>query len=261
MNEAIDTIRRYFGQSETVVVRYQGKGIGIKQFKEVFPNGINDDQRPDNLKDSPDLYIKKGNTVYIIEHFEFDCYKGSKKGSKFRTEEARIDRRFQQIVPTTEGVTALDIIKGERSYSNYLNNVKSLFNRHYEHIPDYIQNLTKAGIIEDGSEIKVVFFIEDVTPLGTRVYPRKGEYVGYTVPITLAESSEFLEFFKSKKKVDYVLSCSSVNNKDYIWFIDNSEIDEYFKITEDYHDLIFSNSTPFVIESQIEIPINNTQKK
>ena len=124
--------------------------------------------------------MKKDNIVYIIEHFEFDCYSSTRKGgSSFRLEEARIEKRIRKVIPTEEGTITHDIIVAKSSYS------------------DYIKHLSESNIIKDNDIIKVVFLIEDVSPVGTRAYNRGDGYAGEMVPIVLANCAEFLELMKS----------------------------------------------------------------
>lgn len=254
MDEAIQALMKYFGKNENATVHYYSSGNGVKRFAEVFSENILRDERPENQRDSPDLYVKKDNLVYIIEHFEFDCFRSTKKGSKFRTEEARIERDFQRIEPTNEGTISRDVIDAESSYISYVKNVTDLFNKHSRHIPEYIDHLKDCGIIQKGDTIKVGFLIEDVSPLGTTAYDRGEGYSGNMVTITLAASIEFLELMEADTSVDFVLACSKVDSYDYIWFIDREEIVEYKANTENYADMVFLNWKPNVVCGKIAIP-------
>lgn len=254
MDEAIKTLMKYFGKSENATVHFHGSGNGVKKFAELFPEYILKDERPEDQRDSPDLYVKIDNTVYIIEHFEFDCFRSTKKGSKYRVEEARIERGFKKIEPTTTGTISRDTIDAVSSYSDYINNVTKLFNNHSGHIPEYINHLKERNIIKPGDMIKVVFLIEDVSPLGTTAYERGEGYSGKMVPITLASSVEFLELMEKDPSVDYVLACSKIDDYDYIWFIDRDEIEEYKKEKIDYGNMEFLNWKPSVVCGKITIP-------
>ena len=254
MDEAIKTLMKYFGKSENATVHFHGSGNGVKKFAELFPDYILKDERPEDQRDSPDLYVKKDNTVYIIEHFEFDCFRSTKKGSKYRVEEARIERGFKKIEPTTDGTISRDTIEAESSYSDYINNVTKLFKSHSNHIPEYIKHLKERSIIKAGDMIKVVFLIEHVSPLGTCAYNLDKGYSGKMVPITLAGSIEFLELMEKDPSVDYVLACSKVDNHDFIWFIDRDEIEEYKKEKIDYANMEFLNWKPNVVCGKIAIP-------
>ena len=78
MDEALKTLMKYFGKSVNATVHFLGSGNGVKKFAELFPEYILMDERPEDQRDSPDLYVKKDNAVYIIEHFELDCFRSTK---------------------------------------------------------------------------------------------------------------------------------------------------------------------------------------
>ena len=255
MNEANSTLTRYFGKNDSTTVHYYGSGRGVTQFAELFPEHILDDIRPEDKRDSPDLYMKKDNIVYIIEHFEFDCYSSTRKGgSSFRLEEARIEKRIRKVIPTEEGTITRDIIDAKSSYSDYIKNVSALFKKHSRHIPDYIKHLSESNIFKDNDIIKVVFLIEDVSPVGTRAYNRGDGYAGEMVPIVLANCAEFLELMKSDTVVDYVIACSSIDRHDIVWFIDREDIQEYLSNAKDYAHMEFMDWKPNVVSAQIAIP-------
>ena len=41
--------------------------------------------------DAPDMLVRKDNIALIIEHFEFDSYRVTRKGSQNRREQSRIE--------------------------------------------------------------------------------------------------------------------------------------------------------------------------
>ena len=74
------------------------------------------------------------------------------------------------------------------------------------------------------------------------------------MPILLPFSYEFLSFLKLHKDVDYVLACSYGFGGKQVWFIDNAEIEEYFKYTVDYKNMRFLDMKPFVRGTVISVP-------
>lgn len=251
-SEVYETLFKYFGHNETNTVRFFGNGNSVKKLFDLLPEHLRDDIRPEALRDAPDLYMKDGETVYIIEHFEFDCYKHKRKGgSSYRLEDARINEKVKEITPTEEGVIMHDTINAESSYDYYTKNVTALFNKHYKNIPVYIENLKRISVINNESEIKTMFLIDDVTPLGTTAYKREKGYGGEMVPITLARCIDFLELLKDKKDVNYVLACSKIESHDYIWFIDTEELDEYIDNIEDYKNMTFLSFKPHVMYGEM----------
>lgn len=116
MNEAIETLKNYFSKESNIVHFYCDDSF-VTHFAEVLSDGVSGEY------DVPDLYIKFENELWIIEHFEFDCYKSSRKGSSYKREQSRIDKAEEKIIPTTEGVVFHDTIDAESSYIDYVNNV------------------------------------------------------------------------------------------------------------------------------------------
>lgn len=243
--EAYNTLFKYFGQNDTNTVHYLGDNKAVIACGNALANS------QVVFDDAPDMYLVDNDTVYIIEHFEFDCFKRTKKGSAYRRREAIIDKEFDKIEPSEEGITFHAVIQEESSYKFFLDNIKTYFDYHYNRIPNYIENLKNKGIIRKNDRVKIIFFIEDVSPLGTIVFDRKR---GSMEPVILASSKEFLEYYKSKPNVDYIISCSQCEKYDYIWFIDRNQIEEYFNNTRDYSKMEFLNFEPNEIRFKMIIP-------
>ena len=245
MGKEIDALEKYFVNGGHL--NYYGSGVNVQS----FVNDLN----PQNIYigDAPDFYIKSDDDVLVIEHFEFDCYKASRKGSEHRQELARIQRKEDAMKPTEKGVALHETIHGESSYENYICNVTRSFNEHYSHIELYFDNLKNAGIIKDRSKVKVLFFVEDVSPLGTVVFGEQNNATGL-ITVSLAQSREFLDLLRESPLVDYVLACSSYNNEREIWFIDRSELNAYYEHVIDYSSLQFLSFKPHVISCKIFIP-------
>ena len=208
----------YKGNDETVRVL-------VELFATVSPTRYN----------APDLFFVKDRLVLIVEHFEFDCYKRTKKGSSFRSEEARIEREFNAL-PMKENSSVMHAtIDAKSSYEYYINNVKQSFDEHYDRIDTYVQNLTKIGVVKEDSDVKVMFLIDDVSPLGTMTVDNSagwGENDRH--PIVLGACKDFLDFLSERKKVNYVLACSSYGSEPYIWFINQNDLKVYQESAIDY---------------------------
>ncbi len=245
VKKELEAFRKYIAESGSMFYFGDGKSamsFGEKLKPEYFFCG-----------EAPDFYIKENDNVLIMEHFEFDCYKVTKKGSEHRREEARIQRREDAIKPTESGTTLHDVIHGDSSYDYYIENVKRSFLEHYSKIDTYILNLTKAGVINKQSVVKVVFFIEDVSPLGTTVFKREGPSDGL-IHVTLSDSREFLDLLKENDRVDYVLACSSYDNKQEVWFIDREQLNSYYENVIDYSSMQFLRFQPHVVAYKVQVP-------
>lgn len=237
-NEIEQTMMRYF-YKDGIEIHFFGQGNGAKRFLDFYQYGDK------YLGDAPDMVILKNKEALIVEHFEFDCYCANRKGSQNRKEQSRIRRASAAIIPTEEGIEFHDYIRGESSNKSYLQNVCRSFEEHYAHIPMYQDNLKNERIVDGFIKTEVMFLIEDVSPLGAEVIEREG-YSTLRIPIVLAQCKEFLDLLRERPKVDYILACSSVENNQYVWFIDQTEINRYYQNTIDYESMQFLAYTPRV---------------
>ncbi len=248
-SEAIQTLQHYFSGENGTELHYFGNGIGAKEFANLYQFGER------FVGDSLDMLIKSKRVSLIIEHFEFDCYRANHKGSQNKKEQARISRAEQKIAPTESGTLHHDQINGLSSYEFYVNNVCSNFKEHYARIPKYKKNLQAHGLISASEEVKTLFLIDDVSPLGTMTADEHG-----AMPVVLACCKEFLDLLSVSDYVDYVLACSSAGSNEYIWFIDRDEIKYYYKEIRDYASMQFLDFTPQVVGFKIIIPTTEQDK-
>lgn len=245
-NSSIIAFAKYFGTNEKNTIHFHGSEENVSAFLMVM------EKYSIKRFDAPDFYIKddRNRIVYIIEHFEIDCYKKGRKGSGFRLEESRIYKTIKELQKEYAYEEYHDIISAETSYDFYINNVIKTFEKHYNHIQLYKDNLKTFLSFNEDWQFKVVFFIEDVSPLGTQVYDRNSSEMKL---VNIASSIEFLTNFKAKEDVDFILSCSSCNNENDIWFIDRNNLDEYVNNAENYSQMQFMNWKPNVFYFQTEL--------
>lgn len=201
-------------------------------------------------RDHPDMYVISGKQLLIIEHFEFDSYPRKRgKGSEFRREESRIDRKLDELEYHENGRTLIDAIHGESSYQNYLANAKLSFTKHYGEIENYKDRLREEGILTPQSKVKVLFFIEDVSPLGS--VAGTNAWSDDTELVTLARSKEFIEFMKGHDKVDFILAAGEYSGKKFLWFIDCAQLAAYEAKAVDYESMGFVSFHPKVAGGKI----------
>ena len=129
--------------------------------------------------DAPDFYYLTDKTCYIFEHFEFDASQMSKnKGSFYKrqeneafkqidikTKERLLSKKASQDSVTSYGAFTTPI-KSNYNKEFWKINFISTFNKHYDKVEQYKNNLVDKGIINNKTKIKNVFVIEDVTELG-----------------------------------------------------------------------------------------------
>ena len=199
----------------------------------------------------PDFYFLLDNEVLIAEHFEFDSRKRNRKGSQYRKEEARIDRRLERLMMKGEKASFTDTIQGDSSYEYFIKNVSQSFEKHYSEIEQYEQTLKELNVANDSSRLKIMFIIEDVSPLGSAV--GASAWDKSVECVTLAKSKEFLGLLDCHEKVDYVLALSSWSDHQYIWLIDRKQLGVYYSEAVDYASMDFVSLRPQVAGGAIPI--------
>lgn len=180
--------------------------------------------------DRPDAYIKKDNSILIIEHFVVDEYEsyingGSKLVRKFREADKELS-----IHPLDNGWAHInDKIAENASYELYISNCKARFMQHYEKIGSYKNHLIEESIADENTNFIVCFLMEEISPLGVNM--SDGESIH---PVCLAKSKEFLEFFEEKVKVDWILSAVLLPEGYKAYFLSQAEVEICKKNTLDY---------------------------
>lgn len=246
-NELLTAINKYFSSDEGTSIKYHGTGAVAKEFADVFQFGEK------FIGDAPDMFIRKNDVAFIIEHFEFDCYRATRKGSQNRREQSRIERLEKKLIPTEAGVYFHDKIHGTSSYQDYIENVCRNFNEHYLQINTYKANLKKYGLISDSLAVQVLFLIEDTSPLGSMVVDNSNNSPSIH-SICLGACPEFLSLLGNSPDVNCVLACSMIGSTKEVWFIDRNEISEYQKESIDYSKMKFMDYEPQVSGFQFLIP-------
>jgi len=231
--ECIITLNKYFYSGSSI--KFFCKREVANEIAHLFSSRI-------QYIDRPDMIVMQDDMCLAVEHFEFDCYKKGRGGSKSKKEQDRIFRSVQQSTVDADK-KIYDEIKGESSYLNYINNVKNAFTNHYLKIPEYKKNLTNKGYINADTKVKFAFLIEDVSPLGSSVFSDDSGLQ----PVILAFCKEFLELMRRSPNVDYVISCSQINSNKYIWLITNEEINKYEENIINYANLTFIDYKPQVL--------------
>ena len=249
-NEAEDTIERYFYMDENIM-NFYGKKTVAQEVADYLSYGNR------LFDDRPDMAILCNGSCLAIEHFEFDSSQNCKnRGSKNKSEQARIERHFQEVTLSTTGILVHDEIQGKFSYEQWIKNVSTVFENHYTKIDYYKKNLIDRGFVDYSTPMKMAFLIEDTSPLGTIVHDNRGQH-----PVVLALSREFLKLMRNSPKIDFVIACSSAGTNKFIWLISKETLDEYDKNSVDYASMNFIDCTPKVLSYTIEVPREYIEQK
>ncbi|MCI8343154.1 MAG: hypothetical protein HFE25_01725 [Clostridia bacterium] len=207
---------------ETFKKRYLYKNLNSFAISNNHPNSF--DNILNALKqcknfERPDGYFfdEETATLYIFEHFEFDCSETNRNGSKLRKNISKVNNEIEseiknsaQSYNSTKAIVQGYGVKdgnstifymgkdGDKFRNNYIKNFKRQFERHSSKIQDYIDHC-KQEINATPIKILTIFVIEDITMGGT-YYKHLN---GMGEPVILPTTKQFVEIFKNSK-IDYV---------------------------------------------------------
>ena len=111
-NELLNAIKRYFSSKEGTSIYYYGTGFTAIEFDDIFQSGEK------RVMDAPDMLVRKDDIALIIEHFEFDSYRVTRKGSQNRREQSRIEGAEKERLLAGGESCFSDEIHGSSSYQN-----------------------------------------------------------------------------------------------------------------------------------------------
>jgi len=198
----------------------------------------------------PDAYIKVENEILIIEHFAIDGYDTfNGGGSKLMRNINVLQKEFDKKEASSEGVYMTKPLGVCSSYEGFLANCRTRFDQHYDQIMAYKRHLQERSIADENTKFVVCFLMDEISPLGTLTCD--GDKIH---PVCLARSREFLEYFASKKEVDWVISAVNLPDGLKPYFFSQNEIDECKKSVLEYANFQFLSSNPMVTNFKISIP-------
>lgn len=226
MNELEKIISKYLSKD--------GTGITYSNFNQEEVNKLFQNMQP---YERPDILSIYDNKIVAIEHFEFDSYKNTSKGSNYKIQENIIEQKMQTAIKSqleNNGELIIhDQIKNTSSLTRYYDNFKKVLLSHIDNISEY-----KEHIIQDlgnEKEIEVWFFAEDVTPLGSYYYRRTNNSPSLLLPF----SKDNIEIFKSHREIKgFIFGIYAMNEYKLVLMYNDSETlknlekNEYFKVDE-----------------------------
>ena len=155
MSELERIISKYLSKDETAITY---SDFNQEKVNKLFQNM--------EIYERPDILSIYDNKIVAIEHFEFDSYKNTRKGSNFKIQNNAIEKKMRNKINNElkieKEIWIQDEIKNTSSLEQYYSNFKKVLLTHIDNIPEY-----KEHIINDfgnEKEIEFWFFVEDVTP-------------------------------------------------------------------------------------------------
>lgn len=226
MSELKRIVDKYFSKKSKAITY---SIFNQDEVNKLFQNMISY-ERPDILS----IYDKK---IVAIEHFEFDSYKNTSKGSNFKIQDNIIERRMKNEIETglreKDEIIVHDQIEDTSSLTQYYNNFKKILQSHIENIPEYKEHI----IQEYGAdrELEFWFFAEDVTPLGSYYYRRTNEHPSLLLPF----SKENIAILRKHKEIKgLIFGIYAMNEYKLVMMYNDEETlrkienNEYFKVDE-----------------------------
>ena len=183
--------------------------------------------------DSPDMYAIVGNMLVIIEHFAFDASRETKRKGMERIRKDREAHAKMWADVMNGNIPAVIVTQARETLSlhTWQMNFEKHFGSHYAKIGQYIENAKKAANMEQSIETEEIvrcktgFFIEEEFPpiLDVNGTLREVRYI---------ETKQFLDFFRDKIKVDFILFGTQYNGHSCIFYIDHrptkSSVERFF---------------------------------
>lgn len=202
--------------------------------------------------DRPDGYMVFKDYILIFEHFEINATNSNRKGSQIRKEEARIDRKFNELFEEIDNQNKIwgEQMDVEISTENLVNNFNKQYLNHYRKIEEYKRHLIKEGVATKDTKFQVCFCIEDNTTLGSF------SLVNHK-PTTLriVDIKECLET-TIKNKVDYLMLFNTFYNDRSIYFTSKSGLKDLLLKSSKMQEIKMVNWKPNVLSGRYFIPYN-----
>ena len=160
----------------------------------------------------PDMYSVLKNKIIILEHFEFDASRHTRKGMKGKQEESLLESRIASAPP--DGIFHCDQGNYSISLADWESNFERIFDSHYSKIPEYKRSVRQQLTKRQKEPIVVGFFIENqYTPI-VSCSDRKHEELYYF------ETVQFARKIADSPDLDFILFGSWYQQNPQIFYID-----------------------------------------
>lgn len=201
--------KSYLSEFELCFNKYFDESTKIYSLNSIheFSNDFFENYTCINFRDNPDAYLKIGDKLIVIEHFEYDATKNNKKGSETRNEKSRINRKLEDKCYTSDDVKCVhEQMNVTHSTEQLRDNFIKIFSNHNSKINKYKKELMKDGIIDDNTEVIFMFCCEDKTIFGCLGYDDQ------KYDFNILDIKECIDELL-KSNVDYLLLCNSYESR------------------------------------------------
>lgn len=154
---------------ERIISKYLSKESDAITYSDFNQDEVNKLFQNVEIYERPDILSMYDNKIVAIEHFEFDSYKNTSKGSDFKIQDNIIEQKMQKEINSNlkdKGEIMIhDQIENNSSLKQYYDNFRKVLLSHIDNIPEYKEHIIND--FGDKKEIEFWFFVEDVSPLGS----------------------------------------------------------------------------------------------
>lgn len=166
--------------------------------------------------EKPDMYAELENKIIIIEHFEFDASKRTRKGMKGKLEETLLSQRIYSA--PIDDTFHFDKGDYEISLEDWQDNFEYVFDSHYHKIQIYKDSIQKTLDVNE-KEIVVGFFIENQFSPIVCVDDNLKE-------IPYFETVQFSNKIKNSHDLDFILFGCYYDGRPQIFYFDSESFNE-----------------------------------
>ena len=242
MSKELEHLASYYGRA-----KIYHKGLSCLSAEEVIR--VLSDL---NAFESPDFYSIVSGKLVLLEHFEFDASKRTRKGMEGKKEEKALSNRIKNDHRINQWIA--DQASYSISFNDWQSNFENVFDTHYNKIFTYVNNAQEKTVCTY-KNIVIGFIIENM--LSPEI-----EYNGkFDGELEYVKTKQFWDFFSTKKLVDFVLFMGFLNGEPYITYVDhqsNVVQSELYDLTDKNLSLSKINYNDISLYSkwQVELPNN-----
>ena len=252
---------------ERIISKYLSKESDAITYSDFNQDEVNELFQNMGIYERPDILSMYDNKIVAIEHFEFDSYKNTRKGSNFKIQDNIIEQKMQkEINSNLKGkgeIMIHDQFENNSSLKQYYDNFRKVLLSHIDNIPEYKEHIIND--FGDKKEIEFWFFAEDVSPLGSYYYRKTNIHPSLLLPF----SKENIEILKQHKEIKGIIF-GIYAMKEYklvLMYNDDEtlqkiEKNEYFKVDESEFMAFTPQTTGFaLLIPKDEIGVDNTNEQ
>lgn len=198
----------------------------------------------------PDMYAELDDKIVILEHFEFDASKSTRKGMHGKREEALLEDRIRAA--PYDGTMYVDSLNYSISLKNWQANFEYGFISHYKKIPAYKDHIVSI-LGQTGKPFVVGFFTENQ-------FAPYVEIDGRILELPYVYTKQFADLFSRHTNLDFVLLGGYANGVPQLTYVDHEgwkSLPEAVDLDSEGVSLSSLNKNEVVMYGGFEMPVKD----